>query len=264
MDHYKTLGLDKTASQDDIKQAFRRLAMRHHPDRGGDEARFKEIQSAYDVLGDADRRAEYDAFQSRPPGFRFHSGTGPDFNFDAIFNMFGVRPMSDNEFRQRRPQVKIELGVDLADCLGNTSKDLNLQTHQGQHMVKIDIPGGIEDGETVRYPGLAPGGLDLLVVFRVRAHKQFARRQQHLYTDVPINLWQLITGTTVRIADLRGGELEVTIPPKTNPGSQLRLRGRGMPDRHRGGQGDIVVRIEAVMPATISPELMRMIEAESR
>lgn len=172
--------------------------------------------------------------------------------------------MSDSEFRQRKPQVKIELMIDLIDCLGNTSRELNLQTHQGQQMVKIDIPAGIEDGETVQYPGLAPAGLDLLVVFRVRPHKQYARKQAHIYTDVPVNLWDLVTGTTVRIADLNGRELEITVPPRTSPGTQLRLRGKGMPDRHRGGTGDMVLRIEAVMPTTISPQLMDMIRQESR
>jgi molecular chaperone DnaJ len=122
MDHYKTLGVDKQASADDIKRAFRKLAMQHHPDRGGNEAQFKEIQAAYDVLGDPQRRAEYD--NPRQQGFKFSTGPGfaagpGGFDFDQIFSMFGA----DMGRRATRNQVRISLWITLRDVAqGGTLK----------------------------------------------------------------------------------------------------------------------------------------------
>lgn len=115
-DHYKTLGVERTASEDEIKQAFRRLAMKHHPDRGGDAEHFKKIEEAYRILGTAQSRAEYD---NPRPNMNWQ-GQGANFNFDDIFSMFGT------QFRRPPQQARVSIWVTLRDVVGCARKSLSL------------------------------------------------------------------------------------------------------------------------------------------
>jgi len=257
-DYYQILSIARTATASDIKQAFRRLASQHHPDRGGDTARFQEIQEAYAVLGDPERRAEYDN-----PRQRLHINTNPaGFDFDSIFQMFGAN------FRQAQSQVtRLNLWIRLEDVAQGGTRPVSLQVGNSVSTVEIAIPVGIDDGDTVRYAGLAPGGLDLVVTFRIHPDPRWQRTNRDITTDIVLPAWDLLLGADTRIRDLTGTSLLLTVPPRTNPGTMLRLRGRGLPPsslpgRSGGPPGDLLVRVQARWPEAISDSLLSVIQAQ--
>ena len=255
MDYYQTLGVERSASQDEIKRAFRKLAMQHHPDRGGDETRFKEIQAAYDVLGDAQRRAQYD--QPQPQSFRFSAGPG-GFDFDQIFSMFGT----DMNRRNQRSQLRLTLWITLRDVVQGGTRAITVNSAQGSNLVNIEIPAMIDDGNTVQYPKLAPDGSDLLVQFRVRPDPVWQRQGNTLLLDQPVVIWTLLTGGEITITTLRDQTLTVRIPANTRPGTMLRVRGHGLRDA-QNRTGDLMVRVQAQLPESVSAELMAAIQRET-
>jgi DnaJ-class molecular chaperone len=255
-DHYATLGVAKTATANEIKQAFRRLASQHHPDKGGDTAKFQAIQAAYATLGDPQQRAAYDNPRPQmPPGFGFQSN-GP-FDFNTIFNMFGTRMQSPGQ--QRHQQARMDLWITIMDIATGGRRTVSVGSQQGTMTVEIEIPLGIEDGNTVHYSGIGPSGMDLLVTYRVHPHPRWQRNGLTLSTNHVLPIWDLILGCDTVFTDVQGTELLLTIPPKTQPGTQMRMKGRGL--RAKSGiAGDMLVAIQARIPDNISPELLEMIK----
>jgi DnaJ-class molecular chaperone len=254
-DHYATLGVARTASADEIKRAFRRLASQHHPDKGGDTKKFQEIQAAYDTLGDAAKRQAYDhpapQFQNFPGGF------STQFNMNDIFGqMFG------QAFGQQRPQqnfVRMSLWIRLADVALGGRRPISVGTPQGTNTIEIEIPPGINDGDNVQYQGLAPGGHDLVVQFRIHPDPVWQRNDLTLTTEKSVSIWDLILGADIALKNLQGHELVAQIPPRTQPKTLLRLKGQGL--RNRSGQvGDVLLRVNAVIPDHINSELLDAIE----
>jgi curved DNA-binding protein len=257
-DFYAILGVPRTASADEIKRAYRKLASVHHPDRGGDTKKFQEIQVAYDTLSDPQKRQQYDNPRPQMNGFGFPGGA--PFDFDQIFEMFGQRYGARQEFMAR--PARMNLWIHLSDVANPGPRTISVGTAQGVQAVEIVIPSGINDGDSVQYPKLAPGGLDLIVTFRIHPDRNWEREGPTVTTQSSVPIWQLIVGTTLSLLDLTGTKLEITIPPMTQPGTVLRARGRGLPDR--GGQrGDLLVRLQTRIPTTISPELMAAIQHET-
>jgi DnaJ-class molecular chaperone len=250
-DYYKTLGVDRTADSAQIKQAYRSLAMRHHPDRGGDVAQFQEIQEAYAVLSDEVKRAQYD---NPRPAFG-----GAEFDFDTIFNMFGA------DLRQaRRPTPRVSLWISMADALTGGNRTVAIQMGAGVSNIEIAIPPGIEDNDTLRYPKLAPGGQDLIINYRIRPESGWQREGIHLLTERVVDIWDLILGTQLIIHDLLNNELILTVPAQTQPGTVLRARGRGFPERTQPGQsarstGDLLIRLQARIIKPVDEELLSAI-----
>ena len=256
MDHYSTLGVQRTASQDEIKQAYRRLAAKHHPDRGGDTAQFQKIQQAYDTLGNEQQRAAYDQPQSPFQGFQ----GGGHFNFDEIFNMFGARFHAGGG--RSHSQVRMSLWITLRDVAVGGSRPVAVSTHQGSSTIEIQIPAGIEDGDSVQYPNLAPGGGDLIVTFRIQPDERWQRNGNTVLREEPISIWTLIQGGSVTITTLADERITVAIPNNTQPGTMLRVRGKGLPNR-QGQPGDLIIKAQAQIPKTISPTLLAAIRQET-
>lgn len=248
--YYETLGVAKNASDSDIKRAYRKLASQHHPDKGGDPEQFKKVQQAYDVLSDAQKRAEYDN-----PAQRIHINTGGgNFDFDSIFEMFGARMDPRAQMRNSR----INLWIYLEDVALGGPRLISLTTASGAVPIEISIPQGILDGENVRYPGLAPGGQDLVVGFRVHPHKQWTRDGLDLHREVDCDFWQLIAGAEITINDIANKIIQLKIPARTKPGATLRLKGRGL-SRAGHNKGDLFVKIRAVMPEHIPEEILQIL-----
>jgi curved DNA-binding protein len=244
--HYQTLGVERTASAADIKQAYRKLASQHHPDRGGDTATFQTIQAAYDVIGDEQKRQQYDnpAPQS--------NGLPGGFDFNNIFNMFGTKFQHPGQPQQH--QARMSLWITLADVAKGGRRTVSL----GHTTVEIEIPFGINDGDNVQYANIGPGGTNLVVNYRIHPHPRWQRQGLNLTQDETITVWDLILGGETAVRDILGNTLSMTIPPHTHPGTMLRLKGRGLRDR-QGNIGDLFVRIQARLPDHIPPELLALI-----
>lgn len=256
-DFYQALGVERTATADEIKRAYRRLASQHHPDKGGDTARFQEIEEAYRVLSDPAQRAAHDRprpqFQEfGPGGFNFNFG-GADIN--EIFQQFG----GASPFGRARPQhVRVTVWVTLRDVLEGNSRTLNVSAQGGTTTVNVSIPRGIEDGDNVQYSGVAPNGLDLVVQYRVHPDPRWQRQGSNLVADQAVSIWTLIQGGDITVIDALGNQLQIAVPPRTNPGTLMRLRGRGVPQRS-GGLGDALLRLQARMPDHIPDAVLSAI-----
>lgn len=250
-DHYTTLGVPRTASQDEIKRAYRKLASQHHPDRGGDTGKFQEIQAAYEVLSDDNRRAQYDNPQPQFSGFP----GGAQFNMNDIFGaMFG------QQFAQRRQShVRMSLWIRLHDVAQGGRRPIAVGTAQGHQTIEVEIPLGINDGDSVQYQGLAPGGQDLVIQFRIQPDPVWQRDGLNLICEHAVTVWDMILGADITVRTILGTELVTVMPPRTQPRTMLRLRRQGLRDS-AGNQGDLFVRVTPEIPTHIAPELLEAIK----
>lgn len=258
MDYYKTLGVANTATPDEIKKAYRRLAAKHHPDRGGSTEEFQKIEEAYRHLSDPELKAQHD----NPNPFGGHPGGGFPGGFS--FNFGGGNPFDDilNQFarqQQRQKVYTVSLWVTLEQVAKGTEETVQFNTPQGVQPFKITVPRGIDDGQQVRYEGLMPDGV-LQIEFRVHRHPVFERRGIDLYVTKRLSIFDLILGTKVTVSTIYGDILEVTIPPRTNPGATFRIPGKGLEiTNHKGCQ---FLLITPIIPDIISEELLSLIEKE--
>ena len=248
-DYYATLGIGRGASDPEIKRAYRRLASQHHPDKGGSKDRFQEIEEAYRVLSDAAARQEYD--NPRPQAHFSSAG----FNLDEIFNMFGGR------FQQqvRQPIANLQLWITLQDVANPGPRVISVSSPYGQSQIEIQVPAGIRDGDSVRYPQVAPGKQDLVITYRIRPDPAWQRDGDHVIREHTIDIWQALLGALIRVPTLRDGEIELAVPARTQPGTMLRVRGHGLPDRSGSRTGDMLVRIALRLPDDVPEDLLQEI-----
>ena len=257
MSYYDVLGVPRTATADEIKRAYRKLASQHHPDRGGDTAKFQEIEAAYRTLSDEQKRAQYDNpnpfFGQNPSGSWQQAGA--HFNMDDIFAMFnqGMRQQG------RRNHVRMTVWITLAEAAAGVSKTINVGTSMGSSTVQVSVPRGIEDGDNVQYGGVAPGGLDLVVNFRIHPDARWRRDRLNLHTEQRISIWDLILGTDLEVVTVNGSRVVVRVPPNTQPGTNLRLKGHGITN-NQNHSGDCFVKLMAEIPNTIAPEIVAAIQ----
>lgn len=256
MDHYNTLGVTKNATPDEIKKAYRKLAAIHHPDKGGDTAQFQKVQSAYETLSDPQKKQSYD--QPQPQGFsgggfNFHHD-GVDIN-DIIGQMFGGGGFGrQNPFQQHFQQTyKTTIWVTLEQVFSGGEQLLQLQGPDGIQVVKIEIPKGVENGATLRFNNLIPGGI-LMVEFRVHPHQKFDRQGSNLICTQRINVLDLIVGTKFSFTSISGKTFEVDVKPGTQPDGTLRIAGQGLPTHN--GYGDQMILIKPFIPDKIDKSII--------
>ena len=264
-DYYQTLGVQRNATPDEIKKAYRKLAGQHHPDKdGGDKHKFQEIQKAYEALSDPNKRAQYD--NPMPQGFHFEfGGDGAGFDFNNIFSMFGQQfrggPQPGRGPRQQF--TRMSLWVTLQDIASGGKRAVNVGTQHGTSTIEIEIPLGINDGDNVQYAGIGPGGTDLIVNFRIHNNPKWQRNGLNLTTDHQVSIWDCLVGGETEIRDILNNPISITIPPCSQPGGLLRLKGRGLAPR-QGTPGDLLVRLQAKMPSSIDPELAELIKQQQK
>jgi curved DNA-binding protein len=260
-DIYTVLGVAKAATGDEIKRAYRRLASQHHPDKGGDTGKFQEIEEAYRILSDPAQRQQYDnpgPFGHNPAGGWQQAGN--PFDFNNIFEMFGTKFQDP---AQRSASARLILWVTLEDVATGGERVISVSTRQGSANVAINIVQGLDDGDTVRYAGAGPGGVDLVITFRIHPHVRWQRDHDVLVCDVVCDVWDLILGADITVITITGDSLSVVLPPNSQPGTMMRVRGHGMPRKNQPGQrSDMMLRIQAQIPRAISPDLLDRIRQE--
>lgn len=287
-DYYKILGVGRTASEQDIKQAYRKLARKYHPDvNPGDkqaEARFKEINEAYEVLSDKAKRGKYDRFgpawqqyeqTGTTGGFRGSpfSGAGgmggsdpggfADF-FEALFGNVSGRRSSDYASTSSSSRIVEDMeqpiDITLEEAFMGTQRSVQVGVGAGgPRSIKVKIPTGADTGTRVRIAGegrqwgQAGQRGDMLLIIRVVPHAQFTREGDDLRTEARIDLYTMLLGGEVRIGLLDGKKITLSIPPDTPNGKVFRLTGQGMPNlRNPGVRGDLYIIAETVLPAPLS------------
>ena len=263
MDHYNTLGVPRSATQEEIKKAYRKLAMQHHPDRGGNQDQFQLVQTAYDILGDPQKRAAYDnpPQQNQFSGFAQHPG-GFSFNVNGfdLNDIFG-QAFRQNPFQNQQPQKQIyrtRVNVSLIDVYYGKEQVLQLGTPKGLKTINVTIPAGIQSGQSIRYENIIEDGA-LIIEYIIQPDLRFNREGDNLYATLPISIFDLIVGTNIKFKTIAGVELDVHIPPRTQTYNQIRLAGHGMPTAN-GGKGDQILLLKALIPANINSEIIDVIK----
>lgn len=281
---YETLGVPPSASADDIKKAYRKLARQLHPDRNPDdkraEERFKQVSAAHEILGDAEKRALYDEFgmDSTKLGFdaeqarayqRWQSGggggwPGGDAGFaggdmeDLLSQIFGGRGA------MRGRDIQADLSTDFRSAVTGGQRTL---TFTDGRQIKVRLPPGVRDGETLRLRGQgAPGrgsgpAGDLLITVRVEPDAQFERHGEDLELSLPVKVGEALLGASVQVPTL-DGPVRLQIPAGSQNGQRLRLRGKGI--RRGARTGDLYVVLQVVLPTQASEEVRRAVEVLDR
>jgi DnaJ-class molecular chaperone len=264
MDHYSTLGVGKNATPDDIKKAYRKLASKNHPDKGGDTAIFQQIQTAYDTLIDTNKRQQYD--NPVPQGFtQTGSGQMPP-GFEHIFSqMFGggnpFDPFNQNRQPPQQQTFRTTINISLEQAYYGGEQILKLQTPSNVHAITIQIPKGIQNGNQMRIDKVIDGA-SLIVDFKVENHLKYDRQGNDLICNHPISVLDLIIGTSFEFVTLSGKTLEVTVKPKTQPYIQLKLAGQGMPIHNTTRYGDQIILLKSFMPDIIDEQVINSINQQ--
>jgi curved DNA-binding protein len=272
-DYYDVLGVSRTASQKEIGAAFRKLARKHHPDlNAGDkqaEARFKELSEAHEVLSDPKKRQLYDEFGSnwasaqtagvrpgqggvRGGGFRPQGGPGvqyrtvtPDEMEDLFGDAGGFGDLFGSIFggarTRERPQpvdAEAPITVSLAEVYRGTSRMVELP---GGRRVEVNVPAGVKEGTVLRVPGLRAR-------VQIAPDPLFTREGKDLRVVVPVPLKAALRGGDVAAPTLKGGQVQFKVPPETQNGTKIRLRGLGLPDPKGGPAGDLYAEVKVQLP----------------
>ena len=274
MNYYETLGLNRGASSDEIKKAYRSMAMKYHPDRGGDERKFKEIEEAYRTLSDPEKKNLIDSgidpsrqqrysnsWQNGP--FEFHFGGQP--GMEDILNQFGFG--FQNKRAMRNKSYNINIRVTLEVVLSGKDVDAEIGLPNGKKkLINIKIPPGIENGQNIRYQGMGDDSLrdspagDLIVNVFVENHVKFSRDGDQLIYNHLISAWDAMLGTNLQIDLLDKRNIDIVIPPGTQPETVLSCKGEGIPNLRSKRRGNLLIKISVSIPKIVSNDDRTAIE----
>ena len=298
-DPYKVLGVKKDASEAEIKKAYRALAKKYHPDLNiedkGAADRFKAISQAYEIIGDPEKRKRFDAGeidssgQEKPErqfyrqyaegneGFKYRGRPGQGFGqggpggaemfedvFSDLFGRGGGRGFEGgfSNVRMRGQDARYTLTVDFLEAARGERRRITLPDGEA---LDVTIPSGVEDGQTLRLKGKGGAGVnggpagDAYVTIAVTPHADFERKGNDIHSDVPMSLDEAVLGGKIEVQTI-GGPLTVTVPPGSNTGKTLRLKGRGITPG-KGTAGDHYVHLKVVLPETPDAELKSFLES---
>ena len=282
-DYYQTLGVDPSASQDEIKAAYRKLAMKHHPDRtGGDDTKFKQIQEAYATVGDDAKRAEYEQMRRGGPQVRFTTGGMPDFAemFGGAFDPFGHRanPFGDifgqHRGMRRNRDLNIQCQITLVDSYQGKQLEASYTLPRGRlQTVVINVPAGIEHGATIRYAGLGDDSHpslqrgDLNVTILVMPDPKFRREGNDLYTTIDISPIEAMIGCKKVVTSINGVRLNIDVRPGVETGVEYAVTGHGFTNVNNNTRGRLIAQLVIKTPEVIDPaivERLKQIDEEIR
>jgi DnaJ-class molecular chaperone len=292
-DPYEVLGVPKDADDDRIKQAYRALAKKHHPDlHPGDksaQAKFQEVQGAYDILSDKEKRRRYDAGEidasgaEKPPrnfyrsyadgagdSGKYHNfGEGADVDLDDLFSMFGGGAAGGargrggrTSFKMPGADVSYTLRVGFLDAANGARQRITLPDGR---TIDVNIPEGTHDRQTLRLKGQGQPGMgggdpgDAYIEIHVEPHAFFTRKDNDVHVEIPVTLDEAVLGAKIE-APTVSGTVTLTVPPGSNTGTTLRLKGRGILDSRTKGRGDQYVKLKVVLPDDPDEELRSFVE----
>jgi DnaJ-class molecular chaperone len=295
-DYYKTLGVPKTASADEIRKAHKKLSKKYHPDVNKDKSaseQFKQVQEAFDVLSDAEKRQQYDRFgqvfpggggpQGQPfnwGGGRPGGGTAGPVDFSELFGgggqidleqilggAFGGGGKRQSRRAPRRgDDAEVEVEIPFHIAVEGGKYELSLDRGGRRENLTVTIPAGVDSGSLVRLAGQGqPGGNggpagDLLVRIRIASHPWFRREGNNLLVDLPVTVSEAALGAKVEAPTLSEGRVVVTIPPGTSSGAKLRLKGKGVLDRSTNDRGDLYVVVKIMVPRQPGPRAKQLLQ----
>ncbi|MFT4718972.1 MAG: curved DNA-binding protein [Candidatus Azotimanducaceae bacterium] len=273
-DYYEILGLEPTATQDEIKRAFKKLARKFHPDVSTEkdaQARFQEVSEAYEILKNAEKRAEYDQLRSyvnnqgqQPgsPGFQFDThdfADNPQFE-DILSSIFGQRGFdrggsrANTQFRQPGRDVHYTLQLSLEEVHNGGDKQVRLRTQAGEKTIKVKIPVGINNGKELRLRGQGDAGSggagDLYLQVEYLPHRQFEVDGHDLVLVLPVAPWEAALGASIEVPTL-SGRVKLRIPAESQNGSRLRLKAKGLSKtgtQTSEQKGDQIVVLKLINP----------------
>jgi curved DNA-binding protein len=280
LDYYKLLGVDKTATAKDIKSAYRKLARKYHPDLNPNDKdakkKFQQINEANEVLSDPMKRKKYDQYgkdwqhsdqfeqqnqyrqQASGPEQKKYTQTqsGEDFS-DFFESLFGGGASGFGKTRQakfRGEDFNAELQLDLEDAYSTLKRTLNVNGAK----IRINIPAGIENGQTIKIPGHGGKGInggpdgDLYITFSIANHSRFKRLGDDLYTTVDLDLYKAVLGGEI-IVETLSGKVKLNVGPETQNGSKIKLKGKGFPVYKKVGQsGDLYITFSIKIPTNLT------------
>jgi len=290
-DYYKDLGVERNASADEIKRAYRKLAMKYHPDRNpgnkGAEEEFKKINEAYQVLSDPQKRARYDQLGESYSNWQ-RTGAPGDFNwgdwtartggggqvdindlfgdgvfsdfFRSIFGGMGVGQATRTRTRGT-PAFQQPVSINLCEAYTGTARQLQI----GNRRVEVKIPAGARTGTKIRVPAAGPDGSgDIYLVLDVLEDPVFERDGNDLHTQVSVDVFKAMLGGEVEVKTL-SGKVILTVPAGTQPEQVFRLAGRGMPQlRREEVKGDLYVRVKVQIPRQLTAKQKSLLEEAAR
>lgn len=288
-DYYKVLGVERSASQDEIKKAYRKLAVKYHPDKNPDdkvaEEKFKEISEAYQVLGNADTRKKYDELganwkQYENSGFSGFGGGGQGFNasgFSDFFDMFfggqGGAGFDIRDFmggmgggrRSTRPAKGSDLNATINMTLLEAYQGSQRMIDLGGNTIKITIKPGVRDGQVLRIKGKGNPGRnggdngDLLIKVSITNDHVYQRDGDDLIRNINVDVYTAIFGGKITVTTLKG-DVNVPIKPQTQNNSTLRLKGMGMPHYDKEGAGALLLKVQLLLPEHFSQKELELIK----
>ncbi len=298
-DYYKTLGVPRNATADEIKKAYRKLARTHHPDAGGDESKFKDINEAYEVLSDDKKRKLYDQYGTAnenhiPQGWSGGSVNGEDvfsggggfggwsdilesirrgegaFGSDWDFSDFSGFGGGQRTVRPRKGQdMNVTLNVGFDEAFSGAEKRVTVRVpgRAESETLTVKIPAGAVDGGRLRFRG--KGGLgenggeagDLLITTKIDAHSHYRRKGADVLMDVPVSVAEAALGTSVVVPAPDGTKVRVRVPAGTQDNTVLSIKGKGAPKVKGGGVGDLKITMKVVVPKEMNEGQKKAMEA---
>lgn len=298
-DYYKTLGVPRTASTDEIKKAFRKLARKYHPDAGGSEAKFKEINEAYEVLSDDKKRKLYDQYGTANENQIPRGWGGGNVNVDDIFGgaggaggfgnwsdilesirrgegAFGTEwDFSDfggqggrRARAQKGKDMNVTLNVTFDEAFRGTEKRVTVRIpgKSTSETLTVKVPAGAVDGGRLRFRGKGGPGQnggeagDLLITTKIEPHPYFTRDGANVLVDVPVTVAEAALGASVVVPAPDGTKVRVKIPAGTQAGAKLTVRGKGAPRVKGSGTGDLLIKVDVRVPKTMNEEQRKAME----
>ncbi len=307
-DYYQLLGVSKSAAKDEIKKAFRKLAMKYHPDhnKGNKQAeeKFKKINEAYAVLSNDEKRKQYDMFGAEGFSKRYsREDIFRGFDIGSIFKEFGFGDMSGQSFfsdifgggkgfrggsgysrGSRDPfgdggmggfpggggtpppqRAETELSITLEEVVSGAKKRVSLDTGQGIESIEITIPKGIEEGQQLRLKGKGPRDFsgrrgDLYCKITIAPHPVFQRKGSDLIVEKEVRLTEMILGGKIRVNTIDNQQIDLKIPPHSKNNCMMRIKGKGIPGSKGKPDGNLLVRLQALLPAHLDETQKKLFE----